>query len=67
MIPNYVFGTRGPDALIGTTGDVYIDWLTGADAMTGLAGDDVYVVDDAGDTVVEATAEGFDRVYALVS
>jgi VCBS repeat-containing protein len=34
--------------------------------MAGGAGDDVYMVDDAGDMVVEASGEGIDTVYASI-
>ena len=64
-------GTQGADQLIGLSGDErlvglggndIIDGLGGADTMEGGPGDDRYIVDDAGDRVIELTAEGFDRV-----
>ena len=39
----------------------------GADTLTGGAGDDTYVVDNAGDVVTELSAEGTDLVQAAVS
>jgi Ca2+-binding RTX toxin-like protein len=44
-----------------------LDGAAGADAMSGGAGDDRYVVDSAGDTVVEAVGAGLDTVYAGVN
>jgi serralysin len=51
-------GTGGNDTIVGGPGP---------DTLIGLAGDDSYVVDDAGDEIVEADNEGYDIVYAAVS
>jgi Ca2+-binding RTX toxin-like protein len=50
------------DVLIGTDGDDLINGLGGADTMSGLDGADTYVVDVAGDQVIENPGEGIDQV-----
>lgn len=62
-----LLGKGGDDALVGGEGDDRLDGGAGADAMTGGLGDDAYVVDDAGDTIVELSGEGRDTVTALVN
>ena len=44
----------GNDTLTGNGGDDSLDGGTGADSMIGGKGSDVYVVDNAGDKVVES-------------
>ena len=44
-----------------------LDGGTGADTMTGRGGNDIYLVDNAGDKIVEAANEGVDIVYATTS
>ena len=60
-------GLGGNDTIFGFDGDDVIDGGTGADAMSGGLGDDIYYVDQAGDTVAENTGEGTDTVRTTIS
>lgn len=48
-----IAGGGGADTLLGGAGDDRLDGGTGADVMRGDAGSDTYVVDDAGDRIIE--------------
>lgn len=62
-----LYGRGGDDTLTGGVQDDLLDGGTGADAMAGGGGDDVYLVDNALDTVIEATGAGNDRVLSTAS
>ena len=55
------------NALTGNANANIIDGGIGADTMTGGKGDDLYYVDNAGDSVVEIAGEGTDKVISRVT
>ncbi len=57
-------GNAFANTLTGAAGNDVLDGGTGIDRLVGLAGDDTYHVDEAGDVVVEAGAAGNDTVIA---
>ncbi|WP_397419947.1 S8 family serine peptidase, partial [Phenylobacterium sp.] len=60
-------GIGGADTLLGGTGSDTLDGGSGADSLAGGAEDDVYLVDDAGDVVLELAGEGDDLVLSAVT
>jgi len=64
---DYLIGRGGSDTLYGGADGDTLDGGSGADQMEGGTGDDVYLVDDSGDTVVEASGEGTDLVYTTLA
>lgn len=61
-----ITGSDVANVLNGRGGNDVIDGGAGADAMAGGADNDTYIVDDAGDTVTENSAEGIDTVKSSV-
>nr|WP_314623574.1 tandem-95 repeat protein [uncultured Noviherbaspirillum sp.] len=60
-------GTTANDTLIGLDGNDHLDGRAGADMMDGGKGNDTYIVDNAGDAVVEKAGEGSDLVLSAIS
>jgi Ca2+-binding RTX toxin-like protein len=64
---NLLSGLGGSDSLNGGNGNDTLDGGAGADTMAGGTGNDSYVVDDAGDTVTEASGAGTDTVKTTLN
>ena len=60
-------GNAADNRIIGGNGADTIDGGTGADTMSGGKGADTYIVDNAGDVIVENTSAGSDTVKASLS
>lgn len=59
-------GGIGADTLRGGAGNDYLDGGLGVDVLSGGSDNDVYVVDQVGDTVIEGINAGYDIVRASV-
>ncbi len=64
---NALTGGAGNDTLSGLAGNDTLNGGAGADRMIGGAGNDIYYVDNAGDTVDESSGSGVDTVRASVT
>ncbi|ESQ76488.1 calcium-binding protein, partial [Asticcacaulis sp. AC402] len=60
-------GNEVDNLLTGNTGNNVLDGQSGNDTMAGGLGDDLYQVDTAADSIVEAGGEGHDEVESTVS
>ncbi|MGL5926532.1 Calx-beta domain-containing protein [Chroococcidiopsis sp.] len=61
---NSLIGNSGNNTLDGQAGNDILDGKAGADTLKGGVGDDVYVIDNVGDTVIEDTDPSSDTIQA---
>jgi len=59
-------GNAAANVVTGNAGSNTLDGRQGADTLIGLGGNDTYVIDHAGDLVVEAASAGTDLVQAAI-
>lgn len=62
-----IYGGITDDTITAYSGNDRIDGQGGADHMKGLSGNDIYVIDNAGDLADETDASGSDTIISFVS
>jgi Ca2+-binding RTX toxin-like protein len=62
-----MLGLGGDDILNGFGGNDSLDGGTGVDQMNGGTGNDIYFIDNGGDTITELSGEGYDIATSTVN
>jgi Ca2+-binding RTX toxin-like protein len=66
-LANYLLGNAASNTLSGGGGLDYLSGGAGADILIGGTENDTYVVENAGDVVIEYASEGYDTVESSIS
>jgi Ca2+-binding RTX toxin-like protein len=66
-LDNTITGNYYNNILNGGAGNDILDGSLGADTLIGGTDDDIYIIDDSGDVVIEASGEGIDMVKSSIS
>lgn len=61
-----LYGSGGTDTLNGGSGNDYLSGGDDADVMSGGAGSDFYIIDDAGDVILELPGGGIDKAFTMI-
>ena len=67
ILENLLYGFDGDDVLIAGSGNDTLDGGTGEDNLAGGLGNDTYVVDSAGDVVIENEDAGIDTILTTLT
>jgi Ca2+-binding RTX toxin-like protein len=66
-LDNRLIGNASNNVLVGGAGNDRLEGKAGVDTLIGGVGNDIYIFEDAADTIVENADEGFDTIISYVS